>query len=86
MDAHLRTRIGRFLSKPHDKWWEITTATDVSSLAQDVSALVLNSGVPYVLRHLTNDSITSLWESGQSPGLTDGQRADLLRRLKGGKA
>jgi len=85
-DAHLRQRIGMLLPNRPDKWWEITEATDSKSLAHEVSELILEKAVPYIRYHLSTESLISLWESGQSPGLTDGQRVDLLAQLKRGAA
>ena len=85
-DAHLRQRIGMLLPNRPDKWWEITEATDSNLLAQEVSELILEKAVPYIRDHLSTESIISLWESGQSPGLTDGQRVNLLTKLKRGAA
>ena len=76
--AHIRQRIGAFLPDRPDKWWQITEAADPDALAREISDLILEKVVPYIQRYLSTDSIISMWESGQSPGLTDGRRADLL--------
>jgi len=80
--AQIRQRIGAFLPGHPDKWWEVTSSTDADALARELLELLLKDAVPFIQRYLGTDSIISLWESGQSPGLTDGQRADLLATLK----
>ncbi len=81
-DAHLRTRIGFLLPERRDKWWEITSTTDSHLLSREISDLVANIAVPYVKILLEPDAVRSLWESGQSPGLTEFQRVRFLRKLK----
>lgn len=81
-DAHVRERIGFLLPEHSDKWWEITAASDPEALAEEMSDLILKYVVPYVQHYLSADSIISLWESGQSPGLTSKQRVELLVALK----
>jgi len=82
IDAHLWQRIGMFLPGRPDKWWEITVSTDSDALAREVADLVFEKAVPYIQRYLSTDSILTLWESGESPGLTNGQRANFLAMLK----
>ncbi|MCD4824352.1 MAG: DUF4304 domain-containing protein [Phycisphaerae bacterium] len=82
VDAHLRVRIGMFLPDHPDKWWEVTESTDIDSLAREISELILEKAVPYIRQFLCTESILTLWESGQSPGLTDGKRCELLAKLK----
>ncbi len=82
IDAHVRGRIGMLLPEHRDKWWEITASTDSDALAGEVADLVLNEAAPYIQRYLSIDSVEALWESGQSPGLTDRQRIDRLAALK----
>ena len=82
IDAHVRERIGMLLPEHSDKWWEITPSTDPDALAREISDLVVKEEVPYVQRYLSMESIISLWESGQSPGLTNKQRLNNLAALK----
>jgi hypothetical protein len=82
INAQVRLRIGGFLPGRPDKWWEITNTTDADSLAREVSDLLFAEAVPYIALHISTAAIISLWESGQGPGLTDRQRADLLAVLK----
>jgi len=81
IDAHIRQRIGMLLPGRPDKWWEITQSTDAGLLAKELSELIVRDAVPYIMGLLSTTAIIALWQSGQSPGLTGGQRARLLSRL-----
>jgi hypothetical protein len=80
-EAHLRLRIGMLMPGRPDMWWEIKDAADVSELAEEISTLIATAGAPYVVRYLDRKELISLWESGQSPGLTESQRVRYLHRL-----
>ena len=83
IDAHVRQRIGMFMHGSPDKWWEITEATDTVPLIEELAELITGNGVPFIMGLLSTTAIVSLWQSGQSPGLTDGQRLRFLARLSG---
>jgi hypothetical protein len=69
------------LPDPHDKWWEITSTTDVDALVREIADLVLGKGVPYVSRYLDTNELVALWKSGQSPGITETQRTRYVQRF-----
>ncbi len=81
-DAHVSRRVGFLLPERQDKWWEVNTSTDCHQLSQEISNLISNMAVPYINQFMDTKAIYSLWESGQSPGLTEFQRARYLARLK----
>ena len=81
MHAHLRQRIGSFLSPPVDKWWDIDATSDASAVLAEITPR-LDAAAHYVLAHLADQQLIALWETGQSPGLTEGQRQRNLRDLK----
>jgi hypothetical protein len=80
-EAHLRVRIGMLMPDRPDKWWEIKDGVDIHGLADEVATLVATEAAPYVMRYLSRHELTSLWQSGQSPGLTETQRVRYLERL-----
>jgi hypothetical protein len=82
MDAHLRERIGMLLPDRPDKWWEITEETNRDSLIHEISEMIVKKALPFIERYLDTNSLIALWESGQSPGLTEVQRVRLLAKLK----
>jgi hypothetical protein len=80
IDAHMRQRIGQFLPDRPDKWWE--ASADRVPVAQEIVELLTRVGVPYVESYITTEALIALWESGQSPGLTEVQRGRYLAILK----
>jgi Domain of unknown function (DUF4304) len=80
--GHFRVRIGELAPSHQDLWWEIKAGTDSKALSLEVSNLVCDEGVPYILRYLSDRDLIELWESGKSPGLTDGQRLRNLKELR----
>lgn len=81
MHAHLSERIGEFLSEPADKWWDLNGASDPSVLMADL-AQPLELAAQFLVEHVEDANMIDLWESGRSPGLTDGQRRRYLQELK----
>lgn len=79
-DAHLRERIGAFLSPPEDKWWDIDATTNAAALLTELTPL-LEAAARYLLANLPDQQLIALWETGRSPGLTEGQRQRNLRDL-----
>jgi hypothetical protein len=80
--AHLRRRLGHFMTPPTDKWWQIDSTTNERVLAAEILQPLLEIGVPFVERHLKTSAVVALWESGESPGLTAVQRERFLALLK----
>ena len=81
MHAHLRKRIGEFLPEPMDRWWDLDGTTEADDLVTELCSL-LDVATRFLLDHANDAQLIALWESGQSPGLTDGQRQRVLRELK----
>ncbi|MPS29666.1 MAG: DUF4304 domain-containing protein [Alcaligenaceae bacterium] len=81
VDAHIRQRIGMLLPDRSDKWWTIEPRSDAGSLVEEISRLIERDVVPYLDRYLDDKALVALWESGQSPGLTEIQRLKYLTRL-----
>lgn len=82
IDAHIHERIGWLLPERSDKWWKIDESTDREDLIKEISDIVLEKAVPFIERYLDTNAIIDLWESGQSPGLTEVQRQRFLTKLK----
>ena len=53
---------------------------DDSLLIHEISGVVEREAAPYLDRYLSDDELIALWESGQSPGLTETQRLRYLER------
>lgn len=80
VDAHVRQRVGMLLPDRPDKWWTIDPKADTTSLIEEISGLIEREAAPYLDRYLNDDALVALWESGQSPGLTETQRLRYLTR------
>lgn len=85
VDAHLRCRLGMLSDTPGDAWWELTAASDWSSLARELSVLLVAKAVPFLEKYARTELLIALWESGRSPGLTNVQRSRFLSELKSKK-
>jgi hypothetical protein len=70
------------LPEQSDKWWELNGATDPQLLTQEISDLVTINAIPYINKYLEPGALPSLWELGQSPGLTQVQRGRFLSKLR----
>lgn len=81
LDAHVRQRLGMFLPGRPDKWWEVTPDTETETIVAELSEHLLVRAVPYILSLINTSAIVALWETGQCPGLTEGQRLRYLSRL-----
>ena len=80
IDAHLRQRIGMLLPTRPDKWWD--AVADPEPVIKEIVELLTTIGIPHLEGFLTTEALISLWESGQSPGLTAVQRDRNLAKLK----
>ncbi len=81
MDSHVGHRLGFLSSGEFDKWWPIDLRTDAAALGTEVTEAIVAHAVPFIEQHMSVDALRTLWESGRSPGMTDGARRDLLARL-----
>lgn len=82
VDAHVRRRIGEFLPGRPDKWWVLNDRTDINAVAAEISDLITSQGAPYLLGLLEIGELIALWETGESPGLTEIQRVKYLKELR----
>lgn len=85
VDAHVRQRIGMLLPDQPDKWWTIDPNTNANSLIEEISGLIEREAASYLDSYLDDDALVALWESGQSPGLTETQRLRYLTMLTSAK-
>lgn len=86
IDAHVSDRLGFFLHDPIDTWWEVNESTDRDSLSNGLCDVLLTEAIPYLESYVDRNALIALWESGKAPGLTAGQRARYLARLKKDRA
>ncbi len=82
VDAQLRRRLGGFLPGAQDKWWTVEASTDPEMIVGEIAGVLTKSVAPFLLDYISDEALKSLWESGQSPGLTEGQRLRYLAELE----
>lgn len=81
-DGNLQIRLGRLMPEPDDVWWEITEETDIELLKKELTELINNLAIPYLEKYSNKVNLIQLWESGESPGITDFQRKDFLTEIR----
>lgn len=81
-ESHLRVRIGSLLPERPDKWWTLVSEADTHRACLEINTLLIERAIPYLRQYLSADALLSLWESGESPGLTEVQRARYLEQLR----
>jgi len=82
--CHWRQRIGYLAHEKHDKWWEITSETTAKHTAMDIQRLVVEFGLPELLKRDTNSKLLQCWKAGEYGGLTEGQRRRYVQAVEGG--
>lgn len=80
-DAHFRQRIGSLLAVADDKWWTMDAASDPNSIIAEVEPLI-PPAVALLKSRILDTDLVALWETGVSPGLTEGQRQRYLSELQ----
>ncbi|MGV3455588.1 MAG: DUF4304 domain-containing protein [Sphingobium phenoxybenzoativorans] len=78
--AHLRERIGALTPAKEDKWWTVTSFP-VANIKEEVANLIATLAVPFLRQHAHDSDLIALWQTGRSPGLTEGQKIRNLALL-----
>ncbi|MBW3624354.1 MAG: DUF4304 domain-containing protein [Armatimonadetes bacterium] len=81
-DCHWRKRIGHLIPDRYDKWWEIRSAEEAQAVGEELATLLLQYGLPALEGVSTDEELVRLWESGESPGLTEFERTRYLNLMK----
>ena len=81
-DSHVQWRLGHLLPQRKDTWWETTPGDNMLALGNDMALLIQETALPLIDQYLDPRAVIALWETGQSPGLTEFQRVRFLERLK----
>ena len=79
--AHWRMRLGELVPLGKDLWWRVSSLVEADAAAAEICELVERKALPALARIHDLRSLASLWQAGQSPGLTEHQRTELLSRL-----
>jgi hypothetical protein len=79
--CHWRERIGNLMPERSDKWWAIASEQDLENVSRQLTGFVLPTAAEVLKTHLADEYMKRIWETGQSPGLTDVQRQVNLSAL-----
>lgn len=79
--AHWRQRLGFLLQDKRDLWWVVSTLHQAEIAAHEISSQVTSYALPTLASLSNTQALIELWQTGQSPGLTEYQRKDYLERL-----
>jgi hypothetical protein len=79
--THWNHRIGHLMPENNDVWWSIHNTAEAVSVATEIARCVEQYGLPALAQVATVQALRQLWESGRSPGLTEGQRIRHLQEL-----
>lgn len=80
-DCHWRERIGFLTGEKRDVWWTIAGESEVEYVANQIGAILTESGLSTLERYANEDALIHLWTSGKSPGLTEQQREEALKAI-----
>ena len=80
-DSHWRERIGYFMPETRDHWWVCSTDDTARTAGREMAALLESQALPEMERLASRAAMVALWTSGRSPGLTEYQCAQYLRKL-----
>lgn len=78
--CHLRERLGFLMPNRHDKWWDGASVVE-DGASDEIIGLLENKALPYLKSHASDAALIRLWQSGQSPGLTEKQADRHLAEL-----
>ena len=72
--CHWRERLGFLLPEQRDKWWAVRNNEPFEPMMSQLKDALLQTAVPAIARHISDEQLCSEWSSGKSSGLTDIQR------------
>jgi len=81
-DSHWSRRIGHLMEHQQDYWWRISDDEQAERAGNHMANILRRDGLPALLEVAAIDKLKTLWEQGQSPGLTERQRDRYLELLK----
>jgi hypothetical protein len=84
--AHWRKRIGELMPANADVWWSLPSDRALDAAATEIVGALEGYGLPALDSLTSAASLLTLWDSGESPGLTRGQVAHYAVRLRAGVA
>jgi hypothetical protein len=79
--THWNHRIGELMPENNDMWWSIRNAAEAAAVAAEITRCVEQYALSALAQVSTVQALRQVWESGRSPGLTEGQRIRHLQEL-----
>lgn len=83
VDAHLMERMGFLLDERRDRWWVISSSSDLAVVEDEISSILEDRAIPYLEKYSNAPALVGLWNSGISPGLTKVQCERFLKKISG---
>jgi hypothetical protein len=80
--AHWRMRLGSLSPENQDLWWHVASSAEAAAAATDIAARTHKFALPALDQLADLSALAVLWHSGRCPGLTEGQRAEFLSRVR----
>lgn len=80
-DAHLMERIGFLLDERRDRWWAISSGSDLAVVEGEIASILEDRAIPYLEKYSNAPALVGLWNSGISPGLTKVQCERFLKKV-----
>ncbi len=80
-ECHWRMRIGYLLPEKNDRWWTISNIDDISKISDEIKNALETAVLPIIKKVSSDDSLISIWKSGEAPGLTELERIENLLGL-----
>lgn len=79
--SHWRQRLGFLSPRKLDLWWCVSTLDEADNAAYEISSMVDLCALPSLESLSSSQALVALWSNGSSPGITEFQREDYLKRL-----
>ena len=80
-NSHYTERIGFFLNNAHDKWWQIDSAEEAHTSANEIVEIIIEKILPLFDSIKSISDLAEPWRQGNPNGLTEYQRKEYLRLL-----
>jgi hypothetical protein len=80
--APFRERLGFVMNEHRDVWWEMASEKEARVAASAMVGAIEKCGLPFLEQVSSLADLVALWDRGDCPGLTEGQRVMLLKRAR----
>jgi Domain of unknown function (DUF4304) len=81
LDAQWQERIGLLMEERRDRWWEISSNEEALEVGEEIARILREAALPQFQTISSSHGLKKLWETGTSPGLSEYERAQVLKTL-----